>query len=69
MSFSDEGGLIGFARHMKHVMEADLSYPIIIDEWGQPIDGRHRIVKALIEGHETIKAVRVPVGTHPTGRA
>lgn len=68
MTFEADGGLIGFARHMKHVMEADLSYPIIVDEWGQPIDGRHRIAKALLEGHTTIKAVRVPAGTTTTGR-
>lgn len=61
-----EGGLIDFATHMKHVMEADLSYPIIFDQWGQILDGRHRIVKALVEGHATIKAVKVPDGTQPT---
>jgi len=64
--FGVKEGLIGFARHMKHVMEADLSFPIILDEWGMPLDGRHRLVKALIEGHETIKAVRVPAGSSPT---
>lgn len=64
--FSQEGGLLGFARHMRHVNEADLSFPIILDEWGMPLDGRHRIVKALMEGRTTIKAVRVPQNTSPT---
>lgn len=65
-SFDKDGGLISFARHMQHVMDADLDYPIILDEWGGILDGRHRIVRALIEGRPTIKAVRVPAGTPPT---
>lgn len=64
--FGTEHGLVSFARHMKHVMECDLSYPIIFDEYGTILDGRHRIVKALIEGHTTIAAVRVPEGSRPT---
>ena len=46
------------ARHMKQVMNADLSYPIIMDEEGFIMDGWHRVTKALLEGKETIKAVR-----------
>jgi len=64
--FDNSHGLVSFARHMKHVMECDLSYPIIFDEYGSILDGRHRIVKALIEGHTTIAAVRVPEGSKPT---
>lgn len=59
-------GLVSFARHMKHVMECDLAYPIIFDEYGTILDGRHRIVKSLIEGRDTIAAVRVPDGSRPT---
>lgn len=44
--------------HMKAVQDSDLSCPIILDEDGELLDGRHRIMKALLEGHETIKAVR-----------
>ncbi|MCK5015926.1 MAG: hypothetical protein KAS32_02550 [Candidatus Peribacteraceae bacterium] len=47
-----------FVSHMKMVLDADLSYPIILDEDGYILDGRHRMAKALLEGHETIKAVR-----------
>jgi hypothetical protein len=65
-SFNMEGGLIDFAIHMRHVNEADLFYPIIFDQWGKIIDGRHRIVKALLLGHTTIKGVKVPDGTAPT---
>ena len=48
----------GFVMHMNAVMQADLSYPIILDEDGEIMDGRHRIIKALYTGELTIKAVR-----------
>ncbi len=44
--------------HMKAVMDADLSKPIILDEDGEIMDGRHRIMKAMFCGCTTIKAVR-----------
>lgn len=44
--------------HIKQILEADLSYPIILDDEGEIMDGRHRILKALLEGKETILAVR-----------
>ena len=47
------------ALHCKKVMDANLKYPIILDWNGEVADGRHRIIKALIEGKKTIKAVRL----------
>ncbi|RZL31137.1 MAG: chromosome partitioning protein ParB [Rubrivivax sp.] len=45
--------------HMKAVVnDADLSLPIILDEDGEVMDGRHRLMKAMLTGAETIKAVR-----------
>lgn len=44
--------------HMRAVNDADLSFPIILDEDGELMDGRHRLMKAMLEGAETIKAVR-----------
>ncbi len=44
--------------HMKAVQEADLNCPIILDEDGSVMDGRHRLMKAILGGHKTIKAVR-----------
>lgn len=44
--------------HIKSVLEADLDCPIILDDEGYVMDGRHRIAKALLEGRETIKFVR-----------
>jgi hypothetical protein len=51
--------------HMQAVLKADLSYPIILDEDGEIMDGRHRIMKALLEGAATIKAVRFDKNPEP----
>lgn len=51
--------------HIKAVNEADLSFPIILDEEGDVMDGRHRIMKAILNGHETIKAVRFEDNPNP----
>lgn len=47
------------ATHVKAINAADLKYPIILDWYGAIADGRHRIIKALVKGHKTIKAVRL----------
>lgn len=54
-----DSNIFGLAWHVKRVNEADLSKPIILDWNGGVADGRHRIIKALIEGKRTIKAVRL----------
>lgn len=51
--------------HMRAVQSADLSYPIILDEDGELMDGRHRIMRALLDGCETIKAVRFSENPSP----
>jgi hypothetical protein len=51
--------------HMMSVQKADLQYPIILDEDGEIMDGRHRVMKALLEGKETIKAVRFEENPEP----
>ena len=40
--------------HMKAVNDADLRYPIILDEDGDIMDGRHRLMKALLLGDISI---------------
>jgi hypothetical protein len=47
-----------FVGHVQAVLDADLSYPIILDDEGYVMDGRHRIAKVLLEGRETISFVR-----------
>jgi len=44
--------------HIKAVQDADLEFPIILDEDGEIMDGRHRIMKAILEGRSSVKAVR-----------
>ena len=46
------------AEHMKLVNEADLKYPVILSKEGKLMDGMHRVVKALLSGHDEILAVR-----------
>lgn len=47
-----------FAKHWKRANEADLNYPVILDDDGFIMDGWHRVAKALFLGMSTIKAVR-----------
>ena len=51
--------------HMKAVNDADLDKPIILDEDGDLMDGRHRLMKAMLIGAETIKAVRFDENPSP----
>lgn len=51
--------------HMKAVNDADMDCPIILDEDGDIMDGRHRIMKAMLLGLPTIKAVRFDENPHP----
>jgi uncharacterized protein (UPF0216 family) len=44
--------------HIKLVNEADLSFPIILSASGEVMDGRHRVVKAALEGCDVIEAVQ-----------
>ena len=51
--------------HIKAVNDADLSKPVILDEDGELMDGRHRIMKAILLGNQTIKAVRFQENPSP----
>jgi len=51
--------------HMVAIKNAELKYPIILDEDGEIMDGRHRLMKAIIEGKETIKVVRFEKNPSP----
>lgn len=49
----------GFLHHSTRVKETNLDFPIILTDKGRIADGYHRICKAILEGRETIKAVRL----------
>ena len=53
------------ADHIKLVNETSLKYPIILSSEGRVMDGMHRVVKALLEGYETIKAVQFEIDPEP----
>jgi len=54
-----------FVEHIQYVIDADLSCPIILDEEGYVMDGRHRLAKCLLNNKKTIKAVRFDVSPDP----
>jgi len=51
--------------HCEAINNADLKYPIILDEDGAIMDGRHRLMKAMLLNKKTIKAVRFDVNPSP----
>ena len=53
------------AEHARLMNEADLGHPIILDPDNRVMDGMHRVCKALNEGRQTIRAVRLPVLVEP----
>ncbi len=52
------GSAYGIAHHVRRALDVDTSYPIILCEAGFIMDGWHRVLRALIDGKTTIKAVR-----------
>ena len=56
--FNESRTARAIAEHVKRVRETDLEHPVILDPDGFIMDGWHRVCKALVEGRETIKAVR-----------
>ena len=54
--------------HVRLIGAADLSYPIILGADGRVMDGMHRIARAILDGHSTIRAVRFGVDPEPDYR-
>jgi hypothetical protein len=55
-------------EHMRLIEEVDLSYPIILGHDGRVMDGMHRVARALLEGQDQIKAVRLAHQVDPDYR-
>jgi hypothetical protein len=55
-------------EHFRLTQEVDLSYPIILGPDNRVMDGMHRVAKALLEGRDTIAAVRLPEVPEPDYR-
>lgn len=60
-----EMSLRELAGHIISVNNADLRYPIILDEDGEIMDGRHRVLKALVTQKENIRFVRFDKNPKP----
>jgi hypothetical protein len=45
--------------HCRRMLDADLSFPIILGPGGDVLDGIHRIGKAMMQGRATVRAVRL----------
>jgi hypothetical protein len=56
------------AMHVRLTQEVDMSHPIILGPDGRVMDGMHRIVRALLEGRQSISAVRFPTLPDPDYR-
>ena len=54
-----------FVEHMKKILGADLSYPVILQDDGRIMDGAHRAAKAIFLEEDTIKAVRFVKNPEP----
>ena len=56
--WAPESSPYGMAFHMRRALDVNTDYPIILSEEGFIMDGWHRVLRALIDGKSTIKAVR-----------
>ncbi len=54
--------------HMRLVQDVDTAYPVILGADGRVMDGMHRIVRAVLDGRRTIRAVRFDVLPEPDFR-
>lgn len=55
----DIKNLDDFSYHVKRCVDTSLDHPIILDHYGTIADGCHRVVKAIVLGKKTIKAIRL----------
>lgn len=53
------------AEHCLLINDADLSYPIILDQNGRVMDGMHRVCKALMKGLSQISAMQFSEDPEP----
>ena len=51
--------------HMRLVLAADLSCPVIVCPEGRVMDGMHRVAKALLQGRDHVEAYRLPALPEP----
>ena len=52
-------------QHVRLIGEVDLAHPIILSADGRVMDGMHRVAKALLEGLDSVEAVRFETDPEP----
>ena len=52
-------------EHCSLIVQADLAYPIILDQSGRVMDGMHRVCKALMQGIASVPAVQFTSDPEP----
>lgn len=67
LPWNDLDNVKQITKHVVRILEASLSYPIILDDKGYIADGWHRVVKALSLGLRSIKAIRIQEMPRPDG--
>lgn len=55
-------------EHCRLIQETDLDFPIILSPEGRVMDGMHRVTKALLLGHKSVKAVQFKEDIQPDYR-
>jgi hypothetical protein len=55
------------AQHARHILDADISVPIIMTKSGDVLDGAHRIAKAHLNGVQVLSAVVLDDWPPPDG--
>lgn len=61
----DDVSLREMIGHVMAVNNANLTFPIILDEDGEIMDGRHRVMKAIMNNSATIAAVKFETNPEP----
>ena len=71
LPWNDITNMTDFIYHSNRVKLVSKKHPIILDDRGRIADGWHRVVKAILDGDSTIKAIRIevmPFGVETTTR-
>ncbi|HET9969492.1 MAG TPA: hypothetical protein VFQ68_14750 [Streptosporangiaceae bacterium] len=55
-------------EHARLMLDADLSFPVILGPDGRVMDGMHRIARALLDGRKRVSAVRFQILPEPDYR-
>lgn len=53
------------SEHLERIKTADLELPILLSDKGDIMDGLHRLVKAILMNHESIKVIQFSMTPAP----